>query len=123
MPDFKSIKTPDGTSYNVFDSTARSTATAAQQAAQQAQTTAKAAQNAANTAQSAAETAQSAAETAQSAAETAQSAADAVKEAVDGVKTLTMSYTSQNSEIVFTEQTISVGAAMLSAAEVAGMEV
>ena len=25
MPDFKSIKAPDGTSYNVFDSTARST--------------------------------------------------------------------------------------------------
>ena len=107
MPDFKSIKAPDGTSYNVFDSTARTTATAAQQAAQQAQTTASAAQNAASAAQSA--------------AETAQSAADAVKEAVDGVKTLTMSYTSANSEIVFTEETISVGAATLSAAEVAGM--
>ena len=114
MPDFKSIKAPDGTSYNVFDSTARSTATAAQQAAQQAQTTATAAQ-------SAAQTAQSAAQTAQSAAEAAQGAADAVKEAVDGVKTLTMSYTSANSEIVFTEQTISVGAKTLSAAEVAGM--
>ena len=101
MPDFKSIKAPDGTSYNVFDSTARSTATAAQQTAQQAQTTASAAQ---------------------SAAETAQSAADAVKEAVDGVKTLTMTYTSTNSEIVFTEQTMSVGAETLSAAEVAGME-
>ena len=101
MPDFKSIKAPDGTSYNVFDSTARTTATEAQQAAQQAQNTASAAQNAAST---------------------AQSAADAVKEAVDGVKTLTMSYTSANSEIVFTEQTISVGARTLSAAEVAGTE-
>ena len=108
MPDFKSIKAPDGTSYNVFDGTARSTATAAQQAARQAQTTATAAKNAA--------------QHAQSAAETAQSAADAVKEAVDGVKTLTMSYTSANSEIVFTEQTIGVGARTLSAAEVAGME-
>lgn len=115
MPDFKSIKAPDGTSYNVFDGTARSTATAASQAAQQAQTTANAAQNAA-------QQAQSAADAAQSAAETAQGAADAVKEAVDGVKTLTMSYTSGNSEIVFTEQTISVGARTLSAAEVAGME-
>ena len=115
MPDFKSIKAPDGTSYNVFDSTARSTATAAQQAAQQAQTTATAAQ-------SAAQQAQSAAETAQSAADAAQSAADAVKEAVDGVKTLTMSYNPGDSEIVFSEQTISVGAETLSAAEVAGME-
>ena len=115
MPDFKTIKAPDGTSYNVFDSTARSTATAAQQAASQAQTTA-------NAANSAAQAAQSAAETAQSAAETAQSVADAVKDAVDGVKTLSMSYTSANSEIVFTEQTISVGATTLSAAEVAGME-
>ena len=115
MPDFKSIKAPDGTSYNVFDSTARTTATEAQQAAQQAQNTASAAQNAASTAQSAADAAQSA-------ADAAQSAADAVKEAVDGVKTLTMSYTSANSEIVFTEQTISVGARTLSAAEVAGTE-
>lgn len=115
MPDFKSIKAPDGTSYNVFDGTARSTATAAQKAAQQAQTTASAAQ-------SAAETAQSAADAAQGAADAAQGAADAVKEAVDGIKTLSMSYTLANSEIVFTEQTISVGAEILSAAEVAGME-
>ena len=115
MPDFKSIKAPDGTSYNVFDSTARTTATEAQQTAQQAQTTATAAQ-------SAAKQAQSAAQQAQSAAETAQSAADAVKEAVDGVKTLTMSYNPGDSEIVFTENTISVGAKTLSAAEVAGME-
>ena len=115
MPDFKSIKAPDGTSYNVFDGTARSTATAAQQEARQAQTKA-------NAAQSAASAAQSAAQTAQQAAETAQSAADAVKEAVDGVKTLAMSYTPTNSEIVFTENIISVGAKTLSAAEVAGME-
>lgn len=116
MPDFKSIKTPDGTSYNVFDSTARTTATAAQQAAQQAQTTATAAQ-------SAAQQAKSAAETAQSTADAAQSAADAVKKAVDGVKTLNMTYVPGDSEIVFAERTISVGAETLSAEEVAGMGV
>lgn len=97
MPNFNKIKAPDGTDYTVED-------TAAQSAANAAQTAANAAQTAANTAQEAAEN---------------------ITNAINGKGLLSMSYNSENKEIVFTSTAIEIPNAIaitISAKTAAGIE-
>lgn len=97
MPNFNKIKGPDGTDYTVEDTVAQSAASAAQSAATAAQT----------------------------AADKAQEAADNITTAINGKGILSMSYNSENKEIVFTSEAIDIpdaAALTISAKTAAGLE-
>ena len=97
MPNFNKIKGPDGTDYTVEDTVAQSAASAAQ----------------------------SAATAAQAAADAAQEAADNITTAINGKGILSMSYSSENKEIVFTSTAIDIpdaAALTISTKTAAGIE-
>lgn len=97
MPNFNKIKAPDGTDYTVEDTVAQSAATAAQAVATAAQ----------------------------AAADKAQEAADNITTAINGKGILSMSYNSENKEIVFTSAPVNIpdaAALTISAKTAAGLE-